>query len=338
MNDGSEFSRTVKKSLVAHNIAGLRPSKNIRLLEVEAGGPKRMRAAYRDFSDVICFDTTYLMNQWRMPFAFFIGVDHHNQSILLGCALLTSEDIKIYTFVFRNWLTAMGEIPPTTILTDQCESIKAAIREVMPNTVHRCESMHAFFDGYISGRSSLKQFVEQYEVALRVHVVRLPHCEIERHVDFNAVEGVEDLKNVLKACFKTYMAWKDDMTVPNVPDLDSNTDSTIVRSPREVCSYGRPRSTEIDLHVNIHAVKMLGDGDLDTMMYTKRDKAVKVGVEAGDGAIEVVEEVGCVVVEEVEAMIQTHHVVFSHPIDPWPLLLKNKSCFFSRHANFSPPN
>ncbi|XP_047264156.1 protein FAR-RED IMPAIRED RESPONSE 1-like [Capsicum annuum] len=94
--------------------------------------------------------------------------------------------------------------------------------------------MHAFFDGYISGRSSLKQFVEQYEVALRfkyekglesqtskrkhlvrptivsdwdmqiyghytcaiydffrVHVVRLPHCEIERHVDFNAVEGVE---------------------------------------------------------------------------------------------------------------------------------------------------
>ncbi|KAF3645096.1 hypothetical protein T459_18838 [Capsicum annuum] len=25
----------------------------------------------------------------------------------------------------------------------------------------------------------------------KVHVVRLPHCEIERHIDFNAVEGVE---------------------------------------------------------------------------------------------------------------------------------------------------
>ncbi|KAM3248967.1 hypothetical protein P3L10_010736 [Capsicum annuum] len=37
------------------------------------------------------------------------------------------------------------------------------------------------------------------------------------------------------------MAWKDDMAVPNVPNLDSNTDSTIVRSPREVCSYGRPQ-------------------------------------------------------------------------------------------------
>ncbi|KAM3356277.1 protein FAR1-RELATED SEQUENCE 5-like [Capsicum galapagoense] len=173
-----ELSRTVKKSLVAHNIAGLRPSKSIRLLEVEAGGPKRMRctpndcrnyilqqrrfrtlssdaaalhiffvdmqAAYCDFSDVICFDTTYLMNQWRMPFASFIGVDHHNQSILLGCALLTSKDIEIYTFVFRNWLTAMGEIPPTTILTDQCESIKAAICEVLPNTVHRYCIWHIF--------------------------------------------------------------------------------------------------------------------------------------------------------------------------------------------------
>ncbi|KAF3616878.1 hypothetical protein FXO38_34288 [Capsicum annuum] len=34
-------------------------------------------------------------------------------------------------------------------------------------STQRCESMHAFFDGYISGQSSLKQFVEQYEVFLR---------------------------------------------------------------------------------------------------------------------------------------------------------------------------
>ncbi|KAM3379148.1 protein FAR-RED IMPAIRED RESPONSE 1-like [Capsicum galapagoense] len=256
-----------------------------------------------------------------MPFASFIGVNQYNHSILLGCALLTSEDIKTYDFVFRTWLMALGKIHPAAILIDQCESIKVAIREVLPNTVHRycichiftklpvklkgvtnykpakarfkaiifdnitigefedkwqefieeyklgrqiwfknlyserskwvsvflkhffwvgmmskqrCESMHAFFDGYISGRSSLKQFVEQFEFAVRfkyekelesqiskrkqliqptiafdcdmqiyghytraiydffrVHVVRLPYCEIKRHVDFNTVEGVE---------------------------------------------------------------------------------------------------------------------------------------------------
>ncbi|PHT36527.1 hypothetical protein CQW23_24227 [Capsicum baccatum] len=117
-------------------------------------------------------------------------------------------------------IVAMGKTSPTAILTDQCESIKEAIPEALPNTVHsitiakfedkwhafveeydvggliwfqniyserfkwvpvflkhyfwvgmmstqRYESMHASFDGYISGRSFLKQFVEQYEVVLR---------------------------------------------------------------------------------------------------------------------------------------------------------------------------
>ncbi|KAF3626031.1 hypothetical protein FXO38_29489 [Capsicum annuum] len=271
-----ELSRTVKRSLVAYDIAGLRSSKSIRLLEVEAGGPERMsdaaalhgffvnmqskdnffysidadntgriqnavwvhthcRVAYRDFSDVICFDTTYLMDQWSMPFASFIGVNHHNQSILLGCALLTSEDIKTYAFIFRTWLMTMGEISLTAILIDQYESIKAAIREVLPNTIHRRR----------------------------------------------------DLKNVLKACFKTYMAWKDDMVVPNIPDLDFDTDSTIVRNSREVHLRERPRSTETNFCINTHAAEMLRDGDLDTMMYMMRDKAVKVGVAAADGAVKV---------------------------------------------------
>ena len=35
------------------------------------------------------------------------------------------------------WLDGMGNIHLTAIITDQCESIKRAVREVMPNTVHR---------------------------------------------------------------------------------------------------------------------------------------------------------------------------------------------------------
>ncbi|XP_010692801.1 protein FAR1-RELATED SEQUENCE 5-like [Beta vulgaris subsp. vulgaris] len=42
-----------------------------------AGG--RCRAAYRDFGDVVSFDTTYLRNRYRMPFCPIIGVNHHNQ-------------------------------------------------------------------------------------------------------------------------------------------------------------------------------------------------------------------------------------------------------------------
>ncbi|KAF3665241.1 hypothetical protein FXO38_05186 [Capsicum annuum] len=48
-----ELSKTVKRSLVAHDITGLRPSKSIRLLEVEAGGPKRMRFTPKDCRNYI---------------------------------------------------------------------------------------------------------------------------------------------------------------------------------------------------------------------------------------------------------------------------------------------
>jgi zinc finger SWIM domain-containing protein 3 len=42
------------------------------------------RATYEFFSDVITFDMTYLANRYDMPFASFVGVNHHGQSILLG--------------------------------------------------------------------------------------------------------------------------------------------------------------------------------------------------------------------------------------------------------------
>ncbi|KAL8519330.1 hypothetical protein ACS0TY_010316 [Phlomoides rotata] len=47
----------------------------------------RCRAAYEEFNDVVSFDTTYLVNRYKMPFASIVGVNHHRHSILLGCAL-----------------------------------------------------------------------------------------------------------------------------------------------------------------------------------------------------------------------------------------------------------
>ena len=53
----------------------------------------RSRAAYESFhAYVITFDTTYLTNKYDMPFASFIGINHHGESIILGCGLLSGED------------------------------------------------------------------------------------------------------------------------------------------------------------------------------------------------------------------------------------------------------
>ncbi|KAL8520773.1 hypothetical protein ACS0TY_011360 [Phlomoides rotata] len=302
--------------LEANDIAGIRPCKNIRLLEVQSGGPEnlgclpkdcrnfieerrrlrlgdgdaeairkmfatlqmkdrkffhlmdidedgrlrnvlwihpRSKAAYEDFHDVVSFDTTYLVNRYKMPFASIVGINHHGHSILLGCALVTHENADSFKWLFSNWLEAMGGVYPTAIITDQCESIRKGIEEVMPESRHRfciwhifskvpqkfigvqdvrnytvefkgivydsltietfetkwaeflvkyhlennewlkglynerqkwvpvylhntfwagmistqrSEGMHAYFDGFVHSRSTLKQFVEQYDIAI----------------------------------------------------------------------------------------------------------------------------------------------------------------------------
>uniref|UniRef100_A0A8I6XIR3 Protein FAR1-RELATED SEQUENCE n=1 Tax=Hordeum vulgare subsp. vulgare TaxID=112509 RepID=A0A8I6XIR3_HORVV len=214
----------------------------------------RSRATYESISDVVTFDTTYLTNKYSMPFAPFVGVNHHGESVLLGCGLLSNEDTDTFVWLFKSWLCCMSNNPPNAIITDQCKAMQNAIGEVFPLARHRwciwhimkkipeklsgyekyenikytlsnavydsltkhdfdeawlhmiekydlhdnewlgglygnrnlwvpayvkdtfwagmsstqrSESVNAFFDGYVNSRTTLKQFAEQYENALR---------------------------------------------------------------------------------------------------------------------------------------------------------------------------
>ncbi|KAF5459929.1 hypothetical protein F2P56_019835 [Juglans regia] len=268
----------VAKRLEINDEAGIRLSKNFKSLVVEAGGYEncafgeecrnyidkarrlhlgadaRSRAVYESFGDVITFDTTYLTNAYKMPFAPFVGVNHHGQSILLGCGLISNEDADTFEWLFQSWLQCMNNQPLNAIITDQDKAMKIAISRVFPisrhrfclwhimkklpekfgshcrygkikSTIHRCvyysfsqhefdehwcrmldtydlnenawlvslysdrhywvpaygrdtfwagmsttqrsEGMNAFFDDYVHSRTTLKQFVDQYDSALR---------------------------------------------------------------------------------------------------------------------------------------------------------------------------
>ncbi|XP_019248864.1 PREDICTED: protein FAR1-RELATED SEQUENCE 5-like [Nicotiana attenuata] len=139
------LSKSLKRAFVAEDIAGLRPSKNIRVAKVLAGGPENLgctpkdcrnyilksrklqlqegdrqlflkffsdmkqkdrefyysidvdsfgrlrnivwvhshsKVAYEEFHDVICLDTTYLVNRYNMPFASFVGVTYFWDALL----------------------------------------------------------------------------------------------------------------------------------------------------------------------------------------------------------------------------------------------------------------
>ncbi|XP_004305497.1 PREDICTED: protein FAR1-RELATED SEQUENCE 8-like [Fragaria vesca subsp. vesca] len=102
----------------------------------------RSRAAYSYFGDVVAFDTTCLSNNYEIPLVAFVGVNHHGQTILLGCGLLADETLETYIWLFRAWLTCMSGRPPQTIITTQCKAIHSAIVEVFPRAHHRLCTSH----------------------------------------------------------------------------------------------------------------------------------------------------------------------------------------------------
>ena len=59
-----------------------------------------------------------------MPFAPFVGVNHHRQSILLGCGLISGEDTNIFRWLFESWLICMSGVSPNAIITDQDKALK----------------------------------------------------------------------------------------------------------------------------------------------------------------------------------------------------------------------
>ncbi|KAL4343313.1 protein FAR-RED IMPAIRED RESPONSE 1-like [Arachis hypogaea] len=96
----------------------------------------RSRAAYKYFSDVVSFDTTYKLNKYEMPVAAFMGVNQHGRSCLFGCALLGNEETEFFEWLMQTFIKCMGKTLDG-ILTDQCGAMATAIRNVMPNTRHR---------------------------------------------------------------------------------------------------------------------------------------------------------------------------------------------------------
>ncbi|XP_022860685.1 protein FAR1-RELATED SEQUENCE 3-like [Olea europaea var. sylvestris] len=90
----------------------------------------RCRQACEEFSDIVTFDTTYLTNKYEMPFSPFVRVNHHGQSTLLGCGLLSNEDTRTFVWLFETWLECMHAQAPCGIITDQDRAMQNVIEIV----------------------------------------------------------------------------------------------------------------------------------------------------------------------------------------------------------------
>ncbi|KAF5456751.1 hypothetical protein F2P56_026197 [Juglans regia] len=100
----------------------------------------RSRASYSYFCDTVAIDTTCLANKYEVPLLSFVSVNHHGQSVLLGCGFLGHESVEYFVWILRAWLKCMLGRPPQVIVTDLCKPLQSAVSEVFPNA-HHCYCM-----------------------------------------------------------------------------------------------------------------------------------------------------------------------------------------------------
>ncbi|KAG8379802.1 hypothetical protein BUALT_Bualt07G0127200 [Buddleja alternifolia] len=96
----------------------------------------KCRAAYGYFGDVIFIDTTNLMEKYEVPLVVFSGVNHHAQTVLLGCGLVSGQTVDSFIWLLRAWLTYMVGRTPQTVVTNQCKALQTSITEVFPRAFH----------------------------------------------------------------------------------------------------------------------------------------------------------------------------------------------------------
>ncbi|XP_052197171.1 protein FAR1-RELATED SEQUENCE 5-like [Diospyros lotus] len=168
-----KVSATKKALAQQFSEANIPTCQQVRLMEIESGGPSSMgctekdirnhvsllrqeqmdsdnrmlrcfwadselRRSYAFFGDVVVFDTTYNTNKYSMVFSPFVGVNHHGQTIIFGCELLSDETIESFVWLFSKFLEAMpNQAALVVIITDQDAAISKAISMLLPFTLHR---------------------------------------------------------------------------------------------------------------------------------------------------------------------------------------------------------
>ncbi|KAK7245757.1 hypothetical protein RIF29_40606 [Crotalaria pallida] len=96
----------------------------------------RSRYSCSQFGDVLVIDTSYRKSVYLVPFATFVGVNHHKQPVLLGCALIADESEESFTWLLQTWQRAASGRQPLSVIADQDVAIQRAIAKVFPGTPH----------------------------------------------------------------------------------------------------------------------------------------------------------------------------------------------------------
>ncbi|KAL3828652.1 hypothetical protein ACJIZ3_017454 [Penstemon smallii] len=155
----------------------------------------RSRTAYNHFGDAVVLDTRYRVNQCRVPYAPFTGVNHHGHTILFGCALLLDESEATFVWLFKTFLAAMNDRAPVSLTTDKDRVIQAAVTQVFPQIRHCVNKWHVLREG-------------QERMA---HVcLSHPNFQVELYNCINMTETIEEFEYFWESVLDKYDLKKND--------------------------------------------------------------------------------------------------------------------------------
>lgn len=107
----------------------------------------RSRSAYRYFGDVVTFEVNKFADQYdNVYFVSFIGTNHHAQSVLLGCGVVSGTTVTTYQWIFRTWMRCMDDKPPVAVITAYSKEIETSVKSIFPDAKLRFCLWHVLKD------------------------------------------------------------------------------------------------------------------------------------------------------------------------------------------------
>ncbi|XP_037483621.1 protein FAR1-RELATED SEQUENCE 5-like [Triticum dicoccoides] len=95
------------------------------------------RLDYEAFGDVVVFDSTYRTNKYNLPFVPFVGLNHHRNTVIFGCEIISHETNEAYEWMLRTFSEAMSQKHSISVITDGDLAMQRAVRVVWPDSYHR---------------------------------------------------------------------------------------------------------------------------------------------------------------------------------------------------------
>ncbi|KAH0983839.1 hypothetical protein GBA52_011016 [Prunus armeniaca] len=128
----------------------------------------KSRHDYINFSDVVSFDTTYIRNKYKMPLVLFVGVNQHYQFCIHRSS--TNEEFEKRWWKILEKFELKDDEWTQSLYEDRKQWVPTYMRDVClagMSAVQRSESVNSFFDKYVHKKTTVQEFLKQYEAILQ---------------------------------------------------------------------------------------------------------------------------------------------------------------------------